>query len=120
MPLSEIRTGSEKDFSNIINTVINEAAFGRIMANIDIAITSSHAEIFAGGKDGKSKGYFMEPTVILVSDPHFTTLQEEIFGPVISILIYYDDKCSETLMLCYETLPLIDLKDQFSVMINMP
>jgi 1-pyrroline-5-carboxylate dehydrogenase len=103
--LSETRTGSEMDFKNAINAVIDESSFDRIMAYIAAARTSSSAEIIAGGKGDKSKGYFIEPTVIVVSDPHFSTMEEEIFGPVMTIYIYDDEKFSETLELCDKTSP---------------
>jgi 1-pyrroline-5-carboxylate dehydrogenase len=105
MMLSDTKTGSEKDFNNAVNAVIDELSFDRIMAYIDIARSSSSVEIIAGGKGDKSKGYFIEPTVIVTSDPHFITMEEEIFGPVITIYIYDDDKYAETLKLCDETSP---------------
>ncbi|MDQ1297353.1 MAG: 1-pyrroline-5-carboxylate dehydrogenase [Bacteroidota bacterium] len=105
MMLSETKTGGERDFNNAVNSVIDEASFDRIMAYIDMARTSPHAEIIAGGKGDKSTGYFIEPTVIVVSDPHFITMEEEIFGPVMTIFIYEDDKYEETLKLCDETSP---------------
>ena len=103
--LSETRTGSERDFKNAVNAVIDEPSYDRIMAYIDYARTSPSAEIIAGGKGNKSTGYFIEPTVIVVSDPHFSTMEEEIFGPVITIYIYDDNKYAETLKLCDETSP---------------
>ncbi|MCU0473308.1 MAG: L-glutamate gamma-semialdehyde dehydrogenase [Bacteroidales bacterium] len=103
--LSETKTGGERDFKNAVNSVIDEASFDRIMSYIDIARTSPMAEIIAGGKSDKSIGYFIEPTVIVVSDPHFITMEEEIFGPVMTICIYEDDKYEETLKLCDETSP---------------
>ena len=103
--LSDTRTGSERDFKNAVNAVIDEPSYDRIMAYIDYARTSPSAEIIAGGKGDKSTGYFIEPTVIVVSDPHFSTMEEEIFGPVITIYIYDDNKYAETLKLCDETSP---------------
>ncbi len=103
--LSDTRTGSERDFKNAVNAVIDEPSYDRIMAYIDYARTSPSAEIIAGGKGNKSTGYFIEPTVIVVSDPHFSTMEEEIFGPVITIYIYDDNKYAETLKLCDETSP---------------
>lgn len=90
--LSETSTGSERDFNNAVNAVIDEPSFDRIMAYIDLVRTSASAEIIAGGRGDKSKGYFIEPTVKVVSDPYFSTMKEEIFGPVITIWIYDDDK----------------------------
>ena len=68
------------DFKNIINSVIDEPSYDRIMAYIDLARRSSEVEIIAGGKGDKSIGYFIEPIVIVVSNPHFITMGEEIFG----------------------------------------
>jgi 1-pyrroline-5-carboxylate dehydrogenase len=103
--LAETKTGSERDFENAVNAVIDEASFDRIMSYIDVARSSTSAEIIAGGKGDKSTGYFIEPTVIVASDPHFATMEEEIFGPVMTIFIYDDDKYSETLKLCDNTSP---------------
>jgi 1-pyrroline-5-carboxylate dehydrogenase len=103
--LSETRTGGEMDFSNVINSVIDEPSFDRIMAYIDMARQSPEAEIIAGGKGDKSVGYFIEPTVIVVSNPHFITMEEEIFGPVMTIFVYDDEKYTETLQICDETSP---------------
>jgi 1-pyrroline-5-carboxylate dehydrogenase len=105
MMLSETKTGSELDFNNAVNAVIDEPSFDRIMSYIEHARSSSSAEIITGGKGDKSTGYYIEPTVIVVSDPHFPTMEEEIFGPVISIYIYDDKKFEETLKLCDETSP---------------
>lgn len=103
--LSEAKTGGEKDFRNAVNAVIDEPSYDRIMSYIEFARTSTSSEIIAGGRGDKSEGYFIEPTVIVVSDPHFLTMEEEIFGPVMSIYIYDDDKYAETLRLCDETSP---------------
>jgi 1-pyrroline-5-carboxylate dehydrogenase len=103
--LKEARTGGEMDFRNSINSVIDEASFDRIMSYIAIAKESADAEIIAGGNGDKTKGYFIEPTVIVTADPHFITMEEEIFGPVMTVFIYDDDKYSETLKLCDETSP---------------
>jgi len=103
--LSETSVGSERDFRNGINAVIDETAYDRIMEYISFAQKSKSCQIIAGGKGSKSKGYFIEPTLIVVSDPHFRTMEEEIFGPVMSIFIYSDEKFDETLKLCDETSP---------------
>ena len=103
--LSETRTGSERDFRNAVNAVIDEPSYDRIMSYIDFARTSASCEIITGGKGDKSEGYFIEPTVLVVTDPHFRTMEEEIFGPVMSVYIYEDDKYAETLRLCDETSP---------------
>jgi 1-pyrroline-5-carboxylate dehydrogenase len=103
--LNEARMGGERDLKNQINAVIDEHSFDKIMKYIEIAESSSEAEIIAGGKGDKSSGYFIEPTVILTTDPHFVTMEEEIFGPVLTIYIYEDSKYAETLTLCDETSP---------------
>lgn len=103
--ISEIKQGDVRDLRNFMNAVIDEHSFDRIMSYIEMARTSSKAEIIAGGKGDKSKGYFIEPTVILTSDPKFITMEEEIFGPVMTIYIYEDQKYEETLKLCDETSP---------------
>jgi 1-pyrroline-5-carboxylate dehydrogenase len=103
--ISEIKTGDVMDFKNSVNAVIDEAAWEKIMSYIEKARSSSSVKIITGGKGDKSKGWFIEPTVIVTEDPHFVTMEEEIFGPVLSIYTYEDDKYSETLRLCDETSP---------------
>jgi len=90
--ISEIKTGDVTDFKNSVNAVIDEAAFDKIMSFISKVKSSDEAEIIAGGNGDKSKGYFIEPTVIVTGNPHFFTMEEEIFGPVMTIYIYEDDK----------------------------
>ena len=103
--VSEIKVGDVKDFGNFVNAVIDENAFDNIMGYIEKARISSSAEIIAGGKGDKTKGFFIEPTIIVTKDPHFITMEEEVFGPVMTIFIYDDDKYEETLRLCDETSP---------------
>lgn len=103
--ISEMRMGDVTDFRNSVNAVIDEKAFDNIMYYISIAKESDEVEIIAGGKGDKSKGFFIEPTVILTKDPHFVTMETEIFGPVMTIFLYKDDKYEETLKLCDETSP---------------
>jgi 1-pyrroline-5-carboxylate dehydrogenase len=93
------------DLNNFVNAVIDEPSFDKIMSYIEKARVSEDAEIVAGGMGDKSKGYFIEPTVILVKEPHFVTMEEEIFGPVMTIFVYDDDRYEETLKLCDETSP---------------
>ncbi len=95
--LGSFNIGPTEDFGNFINAVIDEKAFDKIAEYIDAAKNSSDAEIIAGGKYDKSTGYFIEPTVIVASDPKYTTMCEEIFGPVLTIYIYEDNKFEETL-----------------------
>lgn len=103
--ISEIKTGDVMDFKNLVNAVIDESSFDKIMAYIDKVKSSGDAEIIAGGNGDKSKGFFIEPTLILTENPHFFTMEEEIFGPVMTIYIYNDDMFDETLKLCDETSP---------------
>lgn len=103
--LSSVKVGDVRDFTNLMNAVIDELSFDNIMANIEYARQSPDAEIVFGGKGDKSVGYFIEPTVIVTTDPKFKTMAEEIFGPVITIFVYDDDKFLETLELCDTTSP---------------
>lgn len=95
--VNSFKMGSPDDFSNFINAVIDERAFDKIASFIDYAKNAKDAEIVAGGGYDKSKGYFIEPTVIVTSNAKFRTMCEEIFGPVITIYTYDADKFEETL-----------------------
>jgi 1-pyrroline-5-carboxylate dehydrogenase len=95
-----ITMGDVRDFSNFMNAVIDERAFKKISGYIDHAKNSSDAKILAGGKADSSKGYFIEPTVILASQPNYKSMVEEIFGPVLSVFVYDDNKLDETLTAC--------------------
>ncbi len=103
--LSEIKVGDVRDFSNFMNAVIDEASFDNIMHYISLAEKSPDAEVVFGGKGEKSKGYFVEPTIILTTDPHFITMEEEIFGPVLTIYVYKEKDFDEMLKLVDETSP---------------
>jgi 1-pyrroline-5-carboxylate dehydrogenase len=103
--LATIKTGDVRDFSNYHNAVIDETSFDTIMSYIDRARNAPEATIIAGGKGDKSQGYFIQPTVIEVSDPHFVTMEEEIFGPALSVYVYPENKWTETLQLLDETSP---------------
>ncbi|MCK4654991.1 MAG: L-glutamate gamma-semialdehyde dehydrogenase [Candidatus Cloacimonetes bacterium] len=103
--IRELKMGDVENFTNFINAIIDKAAFNSIVSYIDYAKESSEAEILVGGGYDDSKGYFIEPTVIQTPNPKFKTMEEEIFGPVITIYIYKDDKYEETLHLCDETSP---------------
>jgi 1-pyrroline-5-carboxylate dehydrogenase len=102
---SEIRVGDVRDFSNTVNAVIDETAFDKIMNYLNTAKSSGEVKIITGGSGDKSKGYFIYPTIIVTENPHFITMEEEIFGPVMTIFLYDDDKYEETLKLCDETSP---------------
>lgn len=86
--LSEMKMGGTEDFSNFINAVIDERAFKKITAYIDVAKSSDQVKVVAGGNYDGSIGYFIEPTVLQVGDPHYRTMCEEIFGPVLSVYVY--------------------------------
>lgn len=106
--LEEVKTlkmGPVDDFSNFVNAVIDEKAFDSIASYIDKAKNSPDATIIAGGNYDKSKGYFIEPTVIEVTNPSFVTMCEEIFGPVLTIYVYDEQKIDETLELVDTTSP---------------
>ena len=97
------KMGSPEDTSNFINAVISQKAFDKITTYIDYAKKSNEAEIISGGKYDKSIGYFIEPTIIVTTNPKFKTMVEEIFGPVITIYVYDAEKWEETLELVNET-----------------
>ena len=100
--LSEVRTikvGSPKDFTNFMNAVIDKSAFDAISNYIQFAKEHDDAEIVTGGNCDDSLGYFIDPTAILTTDPQFKTMKEEIFGPVLTIYIYDNDKWNETIKL---------------------
>ncbi|MBT0809959.1 L-glutamate gamma-semialdehyde dehydrogenase [Litoribacter ruber] len=103
--LKTFKMGGTEDFSNFINAVIDEKAFDKISSYITEAKNSDMAEIIAGGNFDKSKGYFIEPTVILTKDPMFKTMEEEIFGPVLTIYVYNAEHFEEALELVDKTSP---------------
>jgi 1-pyrroline-5-carboxylate dehydrogenase len=103
--LRDFKMGSPEDFSNFINAVIDEKAFDKITSYIAAAKENPDAEIIAGGNYDKSKGYFIEPTVILVKDPHYVTMCDELFGPVLTIYVYQDNSYEQTLDIVDKTGP---------------
>ncbi len=103
--LKEIKMGDVEDFTNFVNAVIDESAYDNTMDYINKAKESADAEIAFGGNGDKSKGYFIEPTVVVAKDPHFVTMEEEIFAPVLTVYVYDDDKYEETLEICDGTSP---------------
>ncbi len=103
--IGRIRMGETGDFRNFMNAVIDEASFDGIMGYIDRAKASPSARLLAGGRGDKSAGYFIEPTIILTSDPHFETMEEEIFGPVVTLYVYEDEDFAAALELCDTTSP---------------
>lgn len=101
--LASFKMGTPADMSNFITAVIDERSFDKLAKYIDQAKKDKDVEIIAGGGYDKSKGYFIEPTVILTTDPKYTTMETELFGPVLTVYIYDDKKWHETLKLVDET-----------------
>ncbi len=102
---SEAGMGDVSDPKNFINAVIDEGSFDNCMNYIAYAHNSAEAEIIAGGKGDKNLGYFIEPTIIVTTDPNFKSMEEEIFGPVLTVFVYEDSSMQETLDLCNTTSP---------------
>jgi 1-pyrroline-5-carboxylate dehydrogenase len=101
----EIKVGDVKDAGNFMNAVIDKKAFDTITSYIEYAKNHKDAEIIAGGKYDSSVGYFIDPTIIVTSDPRFKTMSEEIFGPVLTIFKYKDSQMDEAIELCDTTSP---------------
>jgi 1-pyrroline-5-carboxylate dehydrogenase len=102
---ASIKVGDVRDFGNFVNAVIDEAAFNNIMSYIEQAKNSPDASVLAGGEGDSSKGWFIQPTIILTTNPQFLTMEEEIFGPVMTIYVYPDERFDETLRICDQTSP---------------
>ncbi len=103
--IQSFKIGSPEDFTNFVNAVIDERAFDKITGYIAQAKNDSGVEIIAGGNFDKSTGYFIEPTVMVVQDPHYITMCEELFGPVLTIYVYEDKDYDNTLELLDNTSP---------------
>jgi len=101
--MKKISMGPVTDFRNFVNAVIDHNAFETIHSYIDYAKSADNTEIIFGGHCDDSRGYFIEPTIILTTDPQFKTMQEEIFGPVLTIYVYPDEAYPETLKACDQT-----------------
>ena len=97
--VKSMKMGSPEDFGNFITAVIHEGSFDKLAKYIDQAKKDTDAEIIVGGNYDKSKGYFIEPTVIVTTNPKYTTMETELFGPVMTIYVYEDKKWQETLNL---------------------
>ncbi|MBL7891910.1 MAG: L-glutamate gamma-semialdehyde dehydrogenase, partial [Bacteroidia bacterium] len=95
--LKSFKMGPTEEFGNFINAVIDERSFDKLAGYIDRAKKDKKVEIIAGGKYNKSKGYFIEPTILLAKDPYYVTMCEELFGPVLTIYVYDDNKFEKTL-----------------------
>lgn len=118
--LKEIKVGTPEDFGNFVNAVIDERSFNKITAYIDQAKEDKNVEIIAGGNYDGSKGWFIEPTIIVAKDPKYRTMCEEIFGPVLTVYVYDEDQFEETLKIVDETSPYaltgaIFSKDRYAV-----
>jgi 1-pyrroline-5-carboxylate dehydrogenase len=101
--VKSMKMGSPEDFRNFITAVIHEGSFDKLASFIDQAKKDSDAEIIVGGNYDKSKGYFIEPTVIVTTNPKYATMETELFGPVMTIYVYEDAKWCETLKIVDET-----------------
>jgi len=103
--VKSMKMGSPEDFGNFITAVIHEGSFDKLASYIDQAKKDSDAEIIVGGNYDKSVGYFIEPTIIVTTNPHYTTMETELFGPIMTIFVYEDAKWEETLTLVDTTSP---------------
>lgn len=101
--MATFKMGGTENFENFINAVIDEKSFDKLASYIDAAKNDSNVEIIAGGNYNKSVGYFIEPTIIVAKDPKYTTMCEELFGPVLTIYVFDDAKFEETLELVDNT-----------------
>jgi 1-pyrroline-5-carboxylate dehydrogenase len=101
--LKDMKMGPTEDFTNFINAVIDEKSFDKLAKYIDEAKKDSNVEVIAGGNYDKSKGYFIEPTIIVAKDPKYVTMCEELFGPVLTVFVYDENKFEETLELVDST-----------------
>jgi 1-pyrroline-5-carboxylate dehydrogenase len=86
--MTTMKMGSVDDFSNFVNAVIDESSFDKLSGFIDRAHKDEQVEVIHGGTYDKSKGYFIQPTIILTKDPHYVTMEEELFGPILTIYVY--------------------------------
>lgn len=103
--LASFKMGGTEDFSNFINAVIDERSFDKLAKYIDQAKKDKGVEVIAGGNYDKTKGYFIEPTVLVVDDPKYTTMCEELFGPVLSVYVYEDKDFDQILEIIDTTSP---------------
>lgn len=101
--VSSFKMGSPEDMSNFMSAVITEGSFDKLAKAIDEAKASNEAEIVVGGGYDKSKGWFIEPTVIVTTNPKYDTMERELFGPVLTVYVYEDEKWEESLQLVDST-----------------
>ena len=95
--LKAIKVGPAEDFTNFVGAVIDEKSFDKLAGYIDRAKKDKNVQVIAGGTYSKTKGYFIQPTVLLTTDPHYVTMREELFGPVLTIFVYDDEAFEQTL-----------------------
>ena len=100
--VKQITVGDVRDFSHFMGAVIDERSFDKISGFLDYAKNTDGGDIWLGGNADKSKGYFVDPTVVVAEDPNFRLMREEIFGPVLTMHCYDDQKFAETLKVCDE------------------
>ncbi|MBM7615673.1 L-glutamate gamma-semialdehyde dehydrogenase [Alkaliphilus hydrothermalis] len=103
--VATIKMGNAEDFDSFMAAVIDQKAFDRVKGYIEYAKDADDADIIAGGGCDDSVGYFVEPTIILTTNPHFKTIKEEIFGPVLTVYLYDDEDFEEALKICNESTP---------------
>jgi 1-pyrroline-5-carboxylate dehydrogenase len=103
--LRSVRVGDVGDFSNFMGAVIDEAAYRRILGYVKLAQSSPETEILVGTGHDDGVGYFVQPTVVLSQNPHHRLMQEEVFGPILTVFVYPETQFEETLRLCDETSP---------------
>jgi len=101
--LASLKMGPTEDFGNFINAVIDEKSFDKLVGYIERAISDNDLEIIAGGNYDKTKGYFIEPTILLTKDPFYVTMCEELFGPILTIYIFEDSEFEKTLKIIDQT-----------------
>lgn len=103
--VQSIKMGDPRDFSNLMTAVIHQASFDKCVDYIEHAKNDASCEVIVGGNYDDSKGWFVEPTIILTTDPKYRSIEEEIFGPILTIMIYDDDSFEEIMEICDSTSP---------------
>jgi 1-pyrroline-5-carboxylate dehydrogenase len=101
--LAAVKMGPPEDFTNFVNAVIDESSFDKLAETIEQAKSDQNADVIFGGHFDKSAGYFIEPTVIQAYTPYYITMEEELFGPVLTLYVYEDEKSDETLRILDQT-----------------
>ena len=101
--IGKFKMGGPEDFSNFITAVIDEKAFDKLSGYIEQARSNPQVEVICGGNYNKSNGYFIEPTIVLSKDPCYITMQEELFGPILTVYVYKDEEFDDILKLIDKT-----------------